>query len=214
MWWFPPWQNTLTCENKVCRLKLKPLRSLSLLNKILQSSCALRYFHTFPVCAADQWELMRHESKAESQSKRRVKDPEPVIIFVSSMVDYIACCFLTGDFTVYQADTLPRRTSCASPLLPLEITGTDNNRLCMICLCLCSLSTSAGHTVNLVSSSTAWKLRGWLELTFIYPNTTQGGCIFPATLDFDRFDHVHCQAYWSSSNALKQWITFLNSAAQ
>lgn len=167
---FPPWQNTLTCENKVCGLKLKPLRSVSLLDKILQSSCALRYFHTF-VRAADLRELARREGKAESQSQRRVKGPEPDIFFFSATVDYIGCCFLTGDFTVYQADTLQRRTSCAPPLLPLEVTGTDNNRLCMICLCLCSLSTSAGHTVNLVSSSTAWKLRGWLGLTFTYPDS-------------------------------------------
>lgn len=136
------------------------------------------HLHTFPLCGAHQWELMR----LESHSQRRVKDPEPGIIFISFMVDYMACCFLTATFTVYQADMLLGRTSCASSLLPLEITGTDNDTLCTICSCLCSLSTSAGHTVNHVSSSTPWKLRRWLGLTFTYPNTAQGWCFFPATL--------------------------------
>ena len=92
----------LTCENKVCTLKLKPLCLVSLLNKILLNSCALVRFiylhiHRFALCGAHQQELMRIES--ESHSSGRVKDPEPDIIFISSMVDYMACCSLTAAVT-------------------------------------------------------------------------------------------------------------------
>lgn len=41
-----------------------------------------------PVRAYADWEWMH--------SWRRVKDPEPDIIFISSMVDYMACCSLTA----------------------------------------------------------------------------------------------------------------------
>lgn len=79
-----PRQNMLTCENTTEALHLAIL-----LNKSLLNSCALvcfiyLHFH----CAG---ELMRIE-----RSQRRVKDPEPGIIFISSVVDYTACCSLTS----------------------------------------------------------------------------------------------------------------------
>lgn len=41
-------------------------------------------------------ELMRIESESRVTAGEGVKDPEPDIIFISSMVDYMACCTLTA----------------------------------------------------------------------------------------------------------------------
>lgn len=94
-----PVQNMLTWENKVRTLKLKPLRLEGLLNKILPNSCALvcciyLHFRRFALCGAHQWALMRIGS--ECIPGEGLKIPEPDIIFISSMVDYMACCSLTA----------------------------------------------------------------------------------------------------------------------
>lgn len=97
---FPPGRTRWVVKTKSTDSKLKPLRLLSLLNKVLLNSCALVYavfifpfadFHRVGLTSQSLWGLR----VKQSHFQRRVKDPERDIIFISSLVDYMASCSLT-----------------------------------------------------------------------------------------------------------------------
>lgn len=76
MRWFPPSKNILTYKKRVEQD----------LSEQLRLECFI-YRRSF-LCKAHRRELIRIQ--------RGVKDPEPGIIFISSVEDYMACCSLTA----------------------------------------------------------------------------------------------------------------------
>lgn len=163
--------------------------------------CAFIDLHCVRRSRKSLWGL---KVKTESSLEKRLK----ILSQTSSLLLLLSehCCYIKNICW-----DLLRLISCASPSLPEElwITEADNSRRCVICLSLCSFSTSAGHTVNLVASSKAWKLRRWLGLTFTYLNTAHWGCMqFLCNISLHTSGVLMCtvSAILLCSIILQQWL--------